>query len=217
MAARFSFDAELSALSASLLRMSSLATEAIASAITAFEQHDAALAENVIQGDAKLNELEREIEHQCMTLLLRQQPVARDLRIISTAMKMITDIERIGDAAADIAEISRHIVRDIPAVLPDIRAMAEEAQSMVCDAVAAFTVADVDAAKKIIARDDIMDDAFNNIKNHLVSVLAEDSSMADTAIDYLMVIKYLERLGDHAVNVCEWTEYYKTGVHHTGN
>lgn len=217
MAARFSFDAELSALSASLLRMSSLATEAIASAITAFEQHDTACAEAVIKGDARLNELEREIEHQCMTLLLRQQPVARDLRIISTAMKMITDIERIGDAAADIAEISRHIVRDIPAVLPDIRAMAEEAQSMVCDAVEAFTLADVAAAKKIIARDDIVDDAFNNIKKRLVSVLTEDSSMADTAIDYLMVIKYLERLGDHAVNVCEWTEYYKTGVHHTGN
>ncbi|MFR1807872.1 MAG: phosphate signaling complex protein PhoU [Pygmaiobacter massiliensis] len=217
MAARFSFDAELSALSASLLRMSSLATEAIASAITAFEQHDTTRAEAVIKGDARLNELEREIEHQCMTLLLRQQPVARDLRIISTAMKMITDIERIGDAAADIAEISRHIVRDIPAVLPDIRAMAEEAQSMVCDAVEAFTLADVAAAKKIIARDDIVDDAFNNIKKRLVSVLTEDSSMADTAIDYLMVIKYLERLGDHAVNVCEWTEYYKTGVHHTGN
>ena len=217
MAARFSFDAELSALSASLLRMSSLATEAIASAITAFEQHDTARAEAVIKGDARLNELEREIEHQCMTLLLRQQPVARDLRIISTAMKMITDIERIGDAAADIAEISRHIVRDIPAVLPDIRAMAEEAQSMVCDAVEAFTLADVAAATKIIARDDSVDDAFNNIKKRLVSVLTEDSSMADTAIDYLMVIKYLERLGDHAVNVCEWTEYYKTGVHHTGN
>ena len=217
MAARFSFDAELSALSASLLRMSSLATEAIASAITAFEQHDTARAEAVIKGDARLNELEREIEHQCMTLLLRQQPVARDLRIISTAMKMITDIERIGDAAADIAEISRHIVRDIPAVLPDIRAMAEEAQSMVCDAVEAFTLADVAAAKKIIARVDFVDDAFNNIKKRLVSVLTEDSSMADTAIDYLMVIKYLERLGDHAVNVCEWTEYYKTGVHHTGN
>ncbi|MEG1932879.1 MAG: phosphate signaling complex protein PhoU, partial [Pygmaiobacter sp.] len=156
-------------------------------------------------------------EHRCMLLLLRQQPVARDLRIISTAMKMVTDIERIGDAAADIAEISRHIKRDIPSILPAIRAMAEEAKKMVDDAVGAFTVADLAAARAIILRDDIVDDAFRAIRDQLVGVLREDSSMADTAIDYLMVIKYLERLGDHAVNVCEWVEYYKTGIHPTGN
>ena len=217
MAKRNYFDNELQVLSGSLIRMSHLANDAIASAIIAFETHDIPLAEQVIAGDDKINEMEREIEHHCMTLLLRQQPVARDLRNISTTLKMVTDIERIGDAAADIAEISRHITEHIPSIAVDIRRMAEEAKSMAEDAVQAFAVGDLEQAKLIIARDDIVDDAFDAIKLDIIKVLVADSSMADTAIDYLMVIKYLERLGDHAVNVCEWLEYYKTGVHNTGS
>ena len=217
MAKRNYFDNELNALSSSLIRMSHLATDAISNAIIAFENHDIPLAEKVIAGDDKINEMEREIEHHCMSLLLRQQPVARDLRNISTTLKMVTDIERIGDAAADIAEISRHIKEHIPSVAADIRKMAEEAKAMAEDAVGAFAKGDLEQAKAIIARDDIVDDAFDSIKLDIIKVLVADSSMADTAIDYLMVIKYLERLGDHAVNVCEWLEYYKTGVHNTGS
>ena len=216
MSVRKTFDAELAELSASLIRMSSLATGAIGDAMRAFDGRDAALAETVIAGDRRIDDLEREIERSCLTLLLRQQPVARDLRSISTALKMITDIERIGDAAADIAEISRHIGGEIPAPHELIDKMAEEAGGMVGDAVDAFVRTDMERAEAVIARDDLVDADFNAVKARMIAELRRDSSAVDTAIDYLMVAKYLERLGDHAVNICEWTEFYKTGVHQTG-
>lgn len=216
MSVRKTFDAELAELSASLIRMGSEAAGAIDNAIRAFDSHDLQLADAVIQGDRRVDDMEREIERHCLTLLLRQQPVARDLRIISTALKMITDIERIGDAAADIAEITRHISGEIPELLVLIDSMAAEARSMVSDAVDAFVTSDMEKAEKVILRDDIVDGAFNSVKGKMVEVLRRDSSLVDVAIDYLMIAKYLERLGDHAVNICEWTEFYKTGVHQTG-
>ncbi len=216
MSVRKTFDAELAELSASLIRMGSEAAGAIDNAIRAFDSHDLQLAGAVIQGDRRVDDMEREIERHCLTLLLRQQPVARDLRIISTALKMITDIERIGDAAADIAEITRHISGEIPELLVLIDSMAAEARSMVSDAVDAFVASDMEKAEKVILRDDIVDGAFNSVKGKMVEVLRRDSSLVDVAIDYLMIAKYLERLGDHAVNICEWTEFYKTGVHQTG-
>ena len=189
MNARLSFDAELESLSASLIRMGALATDAIDKAIEALEANDGALAQSVIAGDRNIDDMERSIEHQCLTLLLRQQPVAGDLRKISTAIKMITDIERIGDAAADIAEITTHIKEHgIPASLSDIADMAEAAQKMV-------------------------DDYFNKIKKDLAAYIAVNEEHVDCAIDYLMIAKYLERLGDHAVNICEWVQFYKTGMH----
>lgn len=216
MSVRKTFDAELAELSASLIRMGSEAAGAIDNAIRAFDSHDLQLTDAVIQGDRRVDDMEREIERHCLTLLLRQQPVARDLRIISTALKMITDIERIGDAAADIAEITRHISGEIPELLVLIDSMAAEARSMVSDAVDAFVASDMEKAEKVILRDDIVDGAFNSVKGKMVEVLRRDSSLVDVAIDYLMIAKYLERLGDHAVNICEWTEFYKTGVHQTG-
>ena len=189
MNARLSFDAELESPSASLIRMGALATDAIDKAIEALEANDGALAQSVIAGDRNIDDMERSIEHQCLTLLLRQQPVAGDLRKISTAIKMITDIERIGDAAADIAEITTHIKEHgIPASLSDIADMAEAAQKMV-------------------------DDYFNKIKKDLAAYIAVNEEHVDCAIDYLMIAKYLERLGDHAVNICEWVQFYKTGMH----
>ena len=216
MPARKSFDAELSELSASLIRMGSLAARSIDAAIAAFEARDTQAAAAVIEGDRRLDDMEREIERHCLTLLLRQQPVARDLRMISTALKMIPDIERIGDAAADIAEITRHIGGEIPEILEQIDRMAAEARGMVFDAVDAFVKSDTERAEAVIARDDVVDEAFNEVKRRMVEVLRRDSSMVDVAIDYLMIAKYLERLGDHAVNICEWTEFYKTGIHQTG-
>jgi len=192
MNARLSFDAELESLSASLIRMGALATDAIDKAIEALEANDGALAQSVIAGDRNIDDMERSIEHQCLTLLLRQQPVAGDLRKISTAIKMITDIERIGDAAADIAEITTHIKEHgIPASLSDIADMAEAAQKL----------------------DDVVDDYFNKIKKDLAAYIAVNEEHVDCAIDYLMIAKYLERLGDHAVNICEWVQFYKTGMH----
>lgn len=216
MSVRKSFDAQLSELSSSLIRMGSISVQAIEDAIRAFKTRDAELANQVIAGDRRVDDMEREIERHCLTLLLRQQPVARDLRTISTALKMITDIERIGDAAADIAEISRHITGEIPEILELIDRMAAEARGMVADAVDAFVRTDTEQAEAVIARDDIVDDAFNAVKERMVEVLRRDSSMVDVAIDYLMIAKYLERLGDHAVNICEWTEFSKTGIHQTG-
>ena len=216
MSVRKSFDAQLSELSTSLIRMGSIAVQAIEDAIRAFKTQDPQLARQVIEGDRRVDDMEREIERHCLTLLLRQQPVARDLRTVSTALKMITDIERIGDAAADIAEISRHINGEIPQLLSLIDEMAAEARGMVVDAVDAFVRVDTAKAAAVIARDDIVDNAFNEVKTRMVEVLHQDSSMVDVAIDYLMIAKYLERLGDHAVNICEWTEFSKTGIHNTG-
>ena len=207
MNARLSFDAELESLSASLIRMGALATDAIDKAIEALEANDGALAQSVIAGD-------RSIEHQCLTLLLRQQPVAGDLRKISTAIKMITDIERIGDAAADIAEITTHIKEHgIPASLSDIADMAEAAQKMVDDSIQSYVREDLVLAADVIARDDVVDDYFNKIKKDLAAYIAVNEEHVDCAIDYLMIAKYLERLGDHAVNICEWVQFYKTGMH----
>ena len=214
MNARLSFDAELESLSASLIRMGALATDAIDKAIEALEANDGALAQSVIAGDRNIDDMERSIEHQCLTLLLRQQPVAGGLRKISTAIKMITDIERIGDAAADIAEITTHIKEHgIPASLSDIADMAEAAQKMVDDSIQSYVREDLVLAADVIARDDVVDDYFNKIKKDLAAYIAVNEEHVDCAIDYLMIAKYLERLGDHAVNICEWVQFYKTGMH----
>ena len=176
--------------------------------------NDGALAQSVIAGDRNIDDMERSIEHQCLTLLLRQQPVAGDLRKISTAIKMITDIERIGDAAADIAEITTHIKEHgIPASLSDIADMAEAAQKMVDDSIQSYVREDLVLAADVIARDDVVDDYFNKIKKDLAAYIAVNEEHVDCAIDYLMIAKYLERLGDHAVNICEWVQFYKTGMH----
>ena len=178
MNARLSFDAELESLSASLIRMGALATDAIDKAIEALEANDGALAQSVIAGDRNIDDMERSIEHQCLTLLLRQQPVAGDLRKISTAIKMITDIERIGDAAADIAEITTHIKEHgIPASLSDIADMAEAAQKMVDDSIQSYVREDLVLAADVIARDDVVDDYFNKIKKDLAAYIAVNEEL----------------------------------------
>ena len=167
-----------------------------------------------MKGDSRINNMERDIEHRCMTLLLRQQPVAGDLRRISTAMKVVTDIERIGDHASDIAEIIPHqgTVRKEgdPAVSQAI-AMGRKAYQMIQDAMAALTAEDELAARKVIAADDAVDFDFNAIKHTLAQEIAADPAKVDAALDLLMVIKYLDRIGDHAVNVAEWVQFVRTG------
>ena len=179
MNARLSFDAELESLSASLIRMGALATDAIDKAIEALEANDGALAQSVIAGD-----------------------------------RNIDDMERSGDAAADIAEITTHIKEHgIPASLSDIADMAEAAQKMVDDSIQSYVREDLVLAADVIARDDVVDDYFNKIKKDLAAYIAVNEEHVDCAIDYLMIAKYLERLGDHAVNICEWVQFYKTGMH----
>ena len=211
MKLRYNYDADLDALSAALVRMGQLATDAIDRALRALVSGDEALEREVIAADAEVDHAERDIEHRCMTLLLRQQPVAGDLRKVSTAIKMITDIERVGDAAADIAEIGLHLKnREALAALPDIARMGAAAQKMVEDAIQAYVEGDLALAAEVIARDDEVDAGFNAVKAGIAALVARD---ADAAADCLMIAKYLERLGDHAVNICEWVQFYMTGVH----
>ena len=216
MSARYSYDSELASLVAALIRMGAAATGAIDKAMEAFRTHDRDLARQVMRGDDAINAMERDIEQMCLTLLLRQQPVAGDLRRVSAAIKMITDIERIGDAAADIADISRHIEHEgMPPVAEDIEGMAEEAQKMVIDAINAYASSDLALARQVMERDDKVDQCFASIRSELAALIAQDPRHAAAALDYLMVAKYLERLGDHAVNICEWVEFVSTGVHNS--
>ena len=214
MGARPSFDSELENLNIDLIRMAGLAEQAIKSAITALITRDKVMAQGIVEHDSDIDAMEKTIEARCLKLLLRQQPVARDLRQISTALKMITDIERIGDQAADIAEISLSLGSDEPAkIARHIPEMAHVASGMVNDSVTAFTNNDLEAAKKVIERDDVVDDLFCKVRSDLVELIGTSPSKIDEAIDVMMIAKYLERIGDHAVNICEWVEFYETGEH----
>ena len=214
MSTRTQYEADLAALKESLAKMGQLSADAVEDALEALCTADAEEAKGIIKGDTEVNRMERDIEHRCMALLLRQQPVAGDLRHISTAMKVVTDIERMGDHASDIAEIIPHLVtvrkeRD-PAVSQAI-AMGRKAYQMIIDAMDALTAEDEIAARRVIAADDAVDYDFNTIKHTLAQEIAADPAKVDAALDLLMVIKYLERIGDHAVNVAEWVQFVRTG------
>ena len=214
MTIRAQYDADLAALKTAVAEMGGRAADAVEAALEALCTADADAAAAVIKGDGRINSMQRDIEHRCMTLLLRQQPVAGDLRRISTAMKIVTDIERIGDHAADIAEIIPHLVtvrkEGDPAVSQAI-AMGKKAHQMILDALDALTAEDENAARRVIAADDEVDYDFNAIKHQLAQEIAADPGKVDAALDLLMVIKYLERIGDHAVNVAEWVQFVRTG------
>ena len=214
MSIRKQYDTDLESLKKSLTEMGRSSADAVENVLEALCVADADAAAAIVKGDARINNMERDIEHRCMTLLLRQQPVAGDLRRISTAMKVVTDIERIGDHAADIAEIIPHLVtvrkEGDPAVSQAI-AMGKKAHQMILDALDALTAEDENAARRVIAADDEVDYDFNAIKHQLAQEIAEDPGKVDAALDLLMVIKYLERIGDHAVNVAEWVQFARTG------
>lgn len=212
MAPRHSFDTELDALNNELIRMSLLAEKAIENSIHAFDSCDRELAREVIAKDREINDMEKLIEAKCLSLILRQQPVARDLRVVSTALKMVTDVERIGDHAADIAEIvvqieDTHCFK-LAAHIPE---MASASKHMVHDAVEAFVNGDTEKAASVIAADDVVDELFDKVKDEIVEMLKNEAENYDTVIDILMISKYLERIADHAVNICEWIEFNKTG------
>lgn len=210
------YDAELLQLDTMLARMGHAAGGAIESAMTALRTGDTELARGVIARDSEIDSAEHEIEHRCLTLFLRQQPVAGDLRKVSTALKMVTDIERIADQASDIAEITLHLHPDgarTVGVLDDLYAMGDIALHMVKDAIAAYVQVDLSTAAQVIARDDDCDAMFSRISKKIAAYIAAHPSDAETALDLFMIDKYLERLGDHAVNIAEWVEFLKTGVH----
>ena len=157
--------------------------------------------------------MERDIESRCLKLLLQQQPVAKDLRVISAALKMITDIERIGDQAEDITEILPYLSgRKLPDNIP-VKEMAGGVIRMVTDSVDAYVKQDIDMAKSVINRDDVIDRYFASIKLNLIDLLKKDTDSGEFAIDLLMIGKYLERIGDHATNIAEWVIFSVTGTH----
>lgn len=207
------YQEQLEQLHVDLIQMGAQCERAIAAAEKTLKMPSDALVADVHMAEAEIDQKERDIESLCMKMLLRQQPVAGDLRLISAALKMISDMERIGDQACDIADISRMIQdKSLLDELP-IRAMAQAAIHMLTDAVDAFVRHDVELARKVMVADDVVDEAFNQIKEKLIATLTEDSSKGEICLDYLMIAKYYERIGDHTVNIAEWVEYSITGVH----
>ena len=213
MTTRAGFQHEIAVLNEELAEMGTMIEEAIERSFQAVEKEDREEAEEIIKGDRRVNDMEKVIEARCLSLILKQQPVvAGELRIVTTALKVVTDMERIGDHAADIAELVLRM--DSTAIykqIQDIPQMAEAAKMMVHDAVHAFVQCDVEAARKNISKDDIVDALFNNVKEEIVNHLKNDTRHIDECIDIIMIAKYLERIADHAVNICEWTEFHETG------
>ena len=209
---RSHFDTQLNTLHVELIKMGALCEESIAAAMKAVLDEDAAMAARAALTEREIDRKERDIEALCMKLLLQQQPVARDLRAISSALRMISDMERIGDQAADIAEISDFLT-DCPLTnRVHLKEMAVEAVQMVTDSVDAFVKNDLDLARSVMKHDDTVDGFFRQIKDELIALIVEDSHNGEFCIDLMMIAKYLERIGDHAVNIAEWVEYSITGA-----
>ena len=210
---RAKFDEQLEQLNTELITMGALCEEAISSAIKALFDEDDTLLENVFTADSGIDQKERDIEALCMRLLSQQQPVASDLRIISSALKMISDMERIGDQASDIAEITRYVKYSDVKSKVHIKDMATAAIKMVTDSIDSFVKKDITLVKAVMAYDDVVDGLFDKVKTELIALLAEDHTSGESFADLLMIAKYLERIGDHAVNIAEWVEYSITGQH----
>lgn len=209
------FDRQLSELNKELIGMGELIEHAIEIAVSAFVKQDGIKAEEAIQFDEEIDRQEREIEGLCMKLLLQQQPVAKDLRLISAALKMITDMERIGDHAADISEMTLLMEKNPYITQPDsIQKMATETTDMVIRSINAYVNKDLEMAKWVIDRDDVVDELFMSVKARLIELINEDKKYGEQAADMLMVAKYFERIGDHATNIAEWVIFSITGVHH---
>ena len=210
---RKTFDEQLMQLNREMISMGALCENVIAMAAKSLLEGDMDLAKKVPLTDAEIDQKEREIESMCLKLLLQQQPVARDLRIISSALKMITDMERIGDQSADIAEIVTMATITASDDTLHIGNMARAAIKMVTGAVDAFVSRDVKAAVEVIKYDDVVDDLFNKVKHELINIFGTSPEKGEYALDLLMIAKYFERIGDHATNIAEWVVFSITGRH----
>ena len=209
---RKSFDAELLELGESLTAMADTVRSAIEEVTRSLSEGDEAAARAVAATTANVDQMERDIENRCLSLLLRQQPVARDLRTISTALKMVTDLQRIGDQAANIAELALLMARQGRARVPGhIGTMSQKAGVMVSQAIAAYTDRDVEQARAVVNLDDEVDDLFAAVKAELIDRILENREDADSAIDLIIIAKYLERVADHAVNIAQWAVFCVTG------
>ncbi len=215
---RNKFDDELLKLDTQLIEMGALIEEAIRLACSALLNKDLELAHKAIDFEKLIDSKEREIETFCFKLIVEQQPVARDFRIISTALKIITDMERIGDHAQDISEISIQLTKNnydaiSSKVLSDLQKMSEATIKMVKESIDSFVKKNTEHANNVIEYDDVVDELFDVVKKDLVSFIANNTDNASHALDLLMVAKYFERIGDHAVNIAEWIIYQINGEH----
>ena len=210
---RNKFDHQLEKLNLELITMGALCEDAISASVKGLLDDNDELCQKAVSTEEEINRKERDIESICMKLLLEQQPVARDLRVISSALKMISDMERIGDQAYDIAEIAMFIKNSNVKSRVHIKEMAAAAIKMVTDSVDSFVKKDIELARAVMDYDDKVDNLFNCIKDELVQLISEDRANGEFCIDLLMIAKYLERIGDHAVNIAEWVEYSISGTH----
>ncbi|MBR4026698.1 MAG: phosphate signaling complex protein PhoU [Lachnospiraceae bacterium] len=201
---RSRFDKQLELLNEEIMQMANMVQSAIQRAIEALLKQDIALAETIIEGDTEVDRIQKEIESLCFTLLMQQQPVASDLRVISAAMRMVTDMERIGDHAADISEMVTMLATE-PYIqnLESIRRMASETVYMLIQSIEAYVEKNMEKAKAVIVHDDIVDDLFASTKQELTELIHQDKNNGEQATDLLMVAKYFERIGDHATNIAE--------------
>ena len=207
------FDQQLEKLNVELVTMGALCEDALTYAIKALFDRESDMAERAEEAEKQIDQMEREIEAICMRLLLQQQPVARDLRVISSALKMIGDMERIGDQAADIAEIVKYLKEDDVPNLRHLREMSDFAAGMVTASINSFVRQDLDLAKKVILDDDVVDGYFEKVKEALIGLIADGDIDGAFLLDLLMIAKYIERIGDHATNIAEWVVYSITGEH----
>lgn len=205
---RSKFDGQLKTLNEEMIQMGILIEDNIQKAIEALIKSDTDLAKEIMERDDLVDKMQRDIENICFNLLIQQQPVAKDLRAITAAMKMVTDMERIGDHAADISEITIMLAdSDRPMNFETIEKMASESAIMLIHSIDAFTEKDNEKAREVIAHDDIVDELFCKVKNELIELVKTNPKRGEQEIDMLMIAKYLERIGDHATNIAEWVIY----------
>ena len=210
---RVTLDEELKFLNKELITMGSLCEDAINNALTALLEGNLEFAEKAILIEQKIDQKEKDIESLCLKLLIKQQPVAKDLRQISAAIKMITDMERIGDQACDISQIITSTKIAVPDDIKYIKEMSEDTIKMVTKSIDAFVRGDLVLAKKVIRYDDVVDDLFQRVKNEIVKLISKDSTKSEYGLNLLMIAKYLERIGDHATNIAEWVIFAINGTH----
>ena len=211
---RLGFDEQLTLLNNSLIEMGGIVEQAIADANQALAAQDVELAQKAIDFDDEIDHKEKAIEALCLKIIMQQQPVARDLRLVSSVLKIITDLERIGDHAADISEITLMLAGKPFIKKPGhIPQMAAATMKMVTQSIDAFVRRDLELARQVIADDDIVDSLFTTVRTELVELLKAHKASSDQAIDLILIAKYFERIGDHAVNVAEWVVFSLTGVH----
>ncbi len=213
MSPRLTFEIELKNLQQAILEMSEQVEHAYVQLIKGLEDKNEHLLKQVMEGDHTVNDMQRAIEAKCLTLITKQTPVARDLRLISAALKVVTDIERIGDHAADIAELLLHMhMPDLNGYSVHFEKMLTSAMTMIKDSADAFVQVDVAASRKLNAMEEVVDECFCKIREDIIMQLKGEEKDVDCLVDALMIAKYLERVGDHAVNVCEWEVFQETGI-----